>query len=114
MITAIRTPAITRTREINVTVSLDEFDPAAIAEHLRGLGYQVDGAFSRQMLDALGESKTRRRTNDDDDDPEYENGLWISESELDRIETLALCGQQDVARTRLVELVRASREGSRL
>jgi hypothetical protein len=111
-VTAVRVPHIARTPYVGeVSVSLDEFKPEEVAEYLRGIGYQVDGTFSRQVIDRLEQSDRDRRDrrylgkDDESGDPEYEYGCFILKSELDRAETLALCGQRDAAREYIVAVV---------
>jgi hypothetical protein len=112
-ITAIDVPSVTKTREVSVSVSLSDFKPEDIAEHLMSLGYQVDGSFSRSVLEAVkGERLKSKKTGsyyddeDEEDTPEYADGVFILSSELDKLETLTLCGQQDSAHAGLLEIVR--------
>jgi len=116
-IETVSVPRVTATREVEVTVSLDQFEIEAIAEYLRGRGFQVDGTFSRSVIDAMEAQRRKQRRvkhaweDDDDSDPEYEEGVFILKSELQRIHTLAICGQRDSARDLLVSIV--EREGGR-
>lgn len=113
-ITSVKTPCVTRERQVIVSVQLSEFEPEVIAEYMRSIGFQVDGTFSRQLLDELNARLSRRFVSDSGDEPEYEEGVFILRSELDRLDTLALCGQRDVAHERLIELVRSQCPGSHL
>lgn len=112
-ITKVDVPSVTKKREVSTTVSLADFKPEEIAEYLMGLGYQVDGNFSRAMLDALEGARLQRKKtgsyyddDDDDDQPEYADGIFILASELCYLETLTLCGQGHHAHARLVDIVR--------
>lgn len=67
---------------VDADVSLDEFGDSEIAKYLRHRGYEVAGAGE----DGGGTSDCSSE------------GLYLSPSDLNRIETLALCGQKEPAR----------------
>lgn len=67
---------------VHIDVSLDEFSNEEIIEYLRSQGESGD------LLSG--------------------EGLLIAQSELDRIETLALCGQVDSARATVLSIVSAA------
>jgi hypothetical protein len=72
------------TVNVDVDVSLDEFDDDKIAEYLRHRGYQVYGSGTPVTGDG-----TESITSDD----------------LDHIDTLALCGQMEAAKAEALEVV---------
>lgn len=113
--TTVFAPSISRTRELSVSVSLDDFKPEVIAEYLRGQGFQVDGTFSRGLMEEMDRVRTQRRTwLGPEDEDIFEDGLWLTEAELSRIDTLAMCGQREAAIQSLIGLVRAFKPGSHL
>jgi hypothetical protein len=100
--------APTVTREIEprrVTVSLTDFKLEDVAEFLREYGYEVNGEFSRRLLESARNQRARRRIGGDDDDPDYVEGLLIEDEQLARVKTLALCGQRESAREYVLQIV---------
>lgn len=75
----------------DVDVRLDQFDDQEIIEYLRHQGHTVDGLSIDAPKEAL----------------HYQNfeTLVISVSELNRINTLALCGQREAARVTALEII---------
>lgn len=78
-----RVPCVT----VDTDVTLDEFDDADIAGYLRQRGYFVSG--------------TSAAPHDQDDEP----ANVLDPDALDHIDTLALCGQIEAARTEALALV---------
>ena len=70
------------------SVSLDDFDLDEIREYLRHKGDMVAGT-----------------SDDDASDGATAGGLFISPEDLNRVETLALCGQLDSARRFVLDMV---------
>jgi len=75
------------TRTVDARVSLDEFDCSEMADYLRTQGYYVSSSSAAPH----------------DQDPDPDNVL--NPDDLDHIETLALCGQIDAARSEALYLV---------
>lgn len=88
-----------------VAVSLEAFKEEDIAEYLRQRGFEVNGAFSTQLLDAARSQGVRRRRYGDDDDPDDVSGLLIEDAQLARVYTLAVCGQVDAAREFVLQII---------
>lgn len=72
---------------VDADVRLDEFDNCDIAEYLRDRGYYV--------------SVTPQNPHDQEGDPPN----VLDPDELNRIETLLICGQRDAARASALALV---------
>lgn len=88
MTTAQKTRFRAPTVERYVDVSLDDFSDEEITEYLRHRGYSVDGKPDDAVASADGIQP-----------------LTLSVAELNGMNTLALCGQQESARDWLIELV---------
>lgn len=102
-------PSVSREVRETVHVSLASFKPEDIAEYLRTRGYQVNGTFSKVVLQALDNKPCRvNRFGEEEEIP----GLFISDADLDRVTTLALCGLKAEARDWLVEIVEQHTERS--
>lgn len=92
-----------------VRVSLSAFKDEDIAEYLRRQGYQVNGTFSRALLDTVAEQKRKVKQHNykctcDCDCDEVE-GLLIDDAQISRVSTLLLCGQRDAAREFVFQIV---------
>lgn len=80
-------PYVTPTVRESVTVYLSDFSDEDIAEYMRHQGYTVNGLDGRP------------------DHTGADGALFLSEEELNRLWTLALCGQQQAARDWLCDRV---------
>lgn len=89
------TTSVTRTVTGDVTVSLNDFSDEAIIAYLRDRGYAVDGERKAPIV------LTQRVAVDD----EGREVLVFYPEDLDRIATLALCGQRDAARELIINQV---------
>ena len=102
--TTAKNPTVTKYAPHEISVSLNEFEAADVADYLRDQGYCIDGYFGSQIIAALRSVNTRRRVNTDDD-PEYEEGAFILASELAHAKKLLLCGQREAARELILSIV---------
>ena len=75
----------------DVDVRLDQFDDEEIIEYLRHQGHTVNGLDISAPKEALNHKN-------------FET-LVISVSELNRINTLAICGQREAARVTTLEII---------
>jgi hypothetical protein len=99
----INVPRVTRTVQQHVTFHLSEFKLEEVAQFLRDHGYQVDGAYSRSLVEAAATSRRRRdREDNDSDEPQ---GLLITDEELERVGMLWLIGQREAARQMVLDIV---------
>lgn len=99
----VRVPMVRRTVQQEVVTRLTDFKLPEIAEFLRQHGYQVDGAYSRALIESAYKTfKQRQREDNGDDEPE---GLFFDSNDLARVETLLLIGQREAARELVLDAV---------
>lgn len=73
----------------DIDVSLDQFDAEEIAEYLRHSGYAVFNGSAGDFAE----------------DPIAVSGIYVNQDDLNRISTLALCGQLDAARSNALAII---------